>query len=97
MVQQPGSLEGPAPAHCLTEQCTVPEMKNGLSSGLGLFKRLPWSMLQLDSILMSVVHAATGNHADIHAPCCSWLLCARKLLFCGGINDYRLITEKERR
>ena len=36
------------------------EVKNGLFSGLGLYERLLRSLLPLEALLMSVIHAASG-------------------------------------
>lgn len=61
---------------------------------------------QGETMLMTVVHAATqdrvdvhdrGDHVDDRGPCCHWLLWARKLyLFGVDISGRRFITEKEK-
>lgn len=49
---------------------------NGSFSGISLLKRLLWSILPLETILISVVCAVTTRgHNDIHDQCYQWKPC----------------------
>lgn len=44
---------------------------------------------------MAMIHTAPGYHLEDHDLWCLWLLWERKIFFCRGINDWKLITENE--
>lgn len=85
----------------LTLSNKISQMKmNGSFSGLSLLKRLLWSILPLEAMLISVlslpgatlismISATNGNPAK--SKICAAAGCYEQgSFFCNGINDYRL-------
>lgn len=52
-----------------------------------------WSMLLPDTMLVSMVHAAGGNHVEINDP---WTILGKEASFCTGIGDCRLMIVNEK-
>ena len=76
----------------------ISEMKNGSLSGLSLLKRLLWSVLPPEAMLMPMTGAAKGDHADfglppetMWEPMLSLAAVGKEAFFA----DCRLITENE--
>lgn len=51
------------------------KMEDGSFSGPGLLKRLPWPMLLLEVMLVSIVCATASGCAGVHDVCCRLRVC----------------------